>query len=430
MADHGPGRRDSNPLTLCTKLYKQRNIKHLTGTLALLKFRKIAMRNSRGNRALTGDQSFAGPVMSASRVKSSGPHMLRTPGGEHFHSLQWLSCAVFTAAAALFVLAPGFDLGCGSVYIRPPNPPQQAVNLLYDDDCDADIDCAITQPILNHWIDLGYAKVWGMVSSGHSRLGAPTLRVFRDYYGHTSMFPVGAWTPGCEANPSAPWNLAVVNRFDPGDTCAAYANCVAVLRQSVERYVASGGSEHGLRYVITGPLSCEEAFRISPPDTISTMSGIQMEQLYISQFVLMNGVVLSGGETNCEADAPACASFFANVTAGNGYPPVYVVSRNTGAADVITHVPVSTLPQSNPTACAFASQGTTSGMDEDSMAVEYAIYGGTGWTASTDSTNTAQATTGVNTWNVKKPSGHYYLGVPDDQEMFEGLLSNPWLPPS
>jgi hypothetical protein len=331
-------------------------------------------------------------------------------------------------AAALSVLAPGIATGCGSTYIQPPSPPQQAVNILYDDDCDGDMDCAVTQPILHHWIDLGWAKVWGMVSSAHSALGAPTLRVFRDYYGHTALFPIGAWTPGCASSSSASWNAAVVNRFDAGDTCAAYPDCATVLRQSIVRYVAAGGGQHGLQYVITGPLSCEEAFRNSPPDAISSLSGVQMEQQYVSQFVLMNGVVLSGGEANCITDPQACASFFASVTTESGYPPVYVVPVNTGATNVVTYVPVSTLPQSNPTACAFASQRTKAALDEDSMALEYAVFGNTGWTVSSNSTNTAQGPSGLNTWNVTKPSGHFYLGVPDNQEMFEGLLSSPWLP--
>jgi hypothetical protein len=321
-------------------------------------------------------------------------------------------------------------LGCGSIHVRPPEPPQKAVDIIYDDDCDGDIDCAITQPILNHWIDLGYATVWGMVSSAHSRLGAPTLRVFRDYYGHADLFPVGAWSPGCESNPSSSWNIAVINRFDAGDACAAYPSCVVVLRQAIVRYVANGGAAHGMQYVITGPLSCEEAFRNSPPDAISTMSGAEMEQLYLSQFVVMNGFAPSGSEYNCEADSIACAAFFANVTTENGYPPVYVVPDNTGAEEVITRVPVTSLPQQNPTACAFASQGQTIGMDEDAMSLEYAVFGNTGWIVSTNGRNTAAGPSGQNTWSVTEPSGQFYLRVPGDQEMFERLLSNPWLPKS
>lgn len=334
--------------------------------------------------------------------------------------------AILVAVSVQLLLL--FALGCSSPQFHFPAPPQKPVDMLYDDDCDGDIDCAITQPILNHWIDLGYVKVWGMVSSGHSRLGAPTLRIFRDYYGHSNLFSIGAWTPGCESNNSTPWTVAVVNKFDPGDTCDNYENCASVLRRSVAQYAASGGSAQGLDYVITGPLTCEEAFRNSLPDAISPLTGVQMEQHYIKQFVAMNGLAPSGGEYNCGADARACNAFFANVTAQNGYPTIYVVPDNTGAPQVITQVPVSSLPQSNPTEVAFSSQGTTSEPDEDSMAVEYAVYGDTGWFISPNSTNTVNAANGTNTWISTVPSGQYYLTLLYGPGLFEFLLSNPWLP--
>lgn len=326
-------------------------------------------------------------------------------------------------SAALILLAS--IASCSLVHI--PSPAHQPVDVIYDDDCDGDIDCAITQPIFNHWIDIGYVKAWGVVSSGHSRLGAPTLRLFRDYYGHSSLFPVGAWLPGCESKSSAPWNVAVVNKFDPGDTCANYPSCVQVLRQSMVRYAATGAT-HGLNYVITGPLSCEEEFRNSLPDSISRLTGEQMEQLYIKQFVVMNGIVHSGHEFNCDNDVPACAAFFAYVTSQNGYPPVYVVPNNTGAGQVITEVPVASLPSSNPTAYAFAFQGTTGDTDEDSLALEYAIYENWGWLTSPDSTNVVNPATGLNSWNSQPSSGQFYLEVVADPELFELLLENSWLP--
>jgi hypothetical protein len=319
-------------------------------------------------------------------------------------------------------------LGCSSIDFRFPDPPKQAVDMLYDDDCDGDIDCAITQPILNHWIDLGYVKVWGMVSSAHSQLGAPTLRVFRDYYRHSKLFPIGAWVPECESNTSSSWNTAVVNKFDRGDVCRNYPGCSTVLRQGVANYIAQGGINHGLDYVITGPLTCEEAFRNSRGDAINPLTGAQMEQKYIRQFVVMNGYAPSGREYNCTNDPGACAAFFANVTRQNGYPPVYVVPDNTGATQVFTRVPIANLPQSNPTAVAFALAGIDRAADEDSMSVEYAVYGSTGWVTGVESTDAIDASDGMNAWVAANPSGQYYLSVVGSHAFFEFLLSNPWLP--
>jgi hypothetical protein len=328
----------------------------------------------------------------------------------------------------LALMSPLFIAGCNADSAVVFTPTQTPVNMIYDDDCDGDVDCAITQPIIHHWIDIGYVKMWGMVSSGPSQLGAPTMEVFQKYYAHDGLFSIGAWTPGCGLHKSAPWNAAVVSAFDAGDVCTNYLNCGTVLRQSVANYIAAGGKANGLVYVITGPLTCEEEFRATPADPISPLTGVQMEQQFIEEFVLMNGYAPSGSEPNCIENAHACSAFFANVTYKNGYPPVYVVPINTGATNVVTHVPITSLPLTNPTACAFNSVGKTESTDEDPLSVEYAVFGNTGWEVSTDSTNTVIDSTGENRWSISTASGQYYLTTAVTPSNFEKILASPWLP--
>lgn len=306
--------------------------------------------------------------------------------------------------------------------------------MIYDDDCDADIDCAVTQPIIHHWINVGYVKMWGMVSSGPSQLGAPTMKVFQHYYGHDGLFPIGAWTPTCGLHASAAWNIAVVGKFDPGDVCTNYENCATVLRHSVVNYIAGGGKANGLAYVITGPLSCEEAFRATPADAISPLTGAQMEQQFLSQFELMNGCSASPSlfncttEDNCVEDINACIAFFANATSKEGYPPVYVVPLNTGAANVYIKVPITSLPLTNPTAYAYTSTGRNSTAVEDALTVEFAVFGSTGWILSTNSTDRVSTATGENSWSSSMASGQYFLTTAASPASFEGVLSKPWLP--
>jgi hypothetical protein len=325
------------------------------------------------------------------------------------------------------LLLGGCGLQLGPNFFTPPKTP---VNIIYDDDCDGDIDCTVTQPIIHHWIDIGYVKIWGMVSSAPSMLGAPAMKVFQNYYGHDGLFPIGAWTPGCALLQSAPWYVALVGKFDPGDVCTNYKNCGTVLRQSVANYIAGGGKANGLTYVITGPLMCEEEFRATPADGISSLTGVQMEQRFIKEFVLLNGYAPSGQEPNCTENASACSAFFTNVTSGSGYPPVYVVPVNTGATSVVTTVPTRTLPLTNPTAYAFNFAGVTQTGDEDALAVEYAVYGNSGWILSANGTDTVSAATGENSWSHGATSGQYYLSTAIPPSFFEKLLSNPWLPSS
>lgn len=324
-----------------------------------------------------------------------------------------------------------FTTGCAE-YVNEfvLTPPQTPVNMIYDDDCDADTDCTITQPIIHQWINLGYLKLWGMVSSAPSRLGAPTMKVFRHYYGHDGLFSIGAWTPNCETEESAAWDVDLVNEFDAGDICTNYTNCATVLRQSVARYIAQGGKANGLTYVITGPLSCEEELRATPADAISPLTGVEMEQQYIREFVLMNGFVRFGVEYNCAENPFACNAFFANVTSQNGYPPVYVVPINSGAMRVMTQVPATGLALSNPTAYVFSTATDPKVSDEDILSVEYAIFGDRGWKLSANSTNTVNAINGTDSWSSSTPSGQYYLSPTVSPASFEHLLTYPISPTS
>ncbi len=324
----------------------------------------------------------------------------------------------------LVLLAMCSIVGCGSGLMQILNPPTSPVNMIYDDDCDGDIDCATTQPIIHHSIDSGYVKIWGMVSSAPSRLGAPTMKVFQNYYGHKGLFPIGAAVPACALLNSAPWYIVVVNQFDPGDVCTNYTSCGTVLRQSVQSYIDGGGAANGLVYVITGPLTCEEEFRSTSADSISPLTGAQMMQKYVKEFVLMNGAAPSGGESNCHNDAPACSGFFANVTSQNGYPPVYVVPVNTGALNVEAPTLNPSIALTSPSAYAARSPGAPRvTLNEDAMAFEFAILGPSGWKISVNSTNSVDADGGGNSWSSDNASGQYYLSTASSPLYFERILA-------
>ena len=324
----------------------------------------------------------------------------------------------------LALLGLPFIASCGKDVSAPLISLKARVDVIYDDDCDGDIDCVTTQPLIHHWIDRGYVKMWGMVSSAPTKLGAPALKVFQQYYGHDGSFSIGAVAPGCGLQDSAGWAAAVVGQFDAGDDCTHYTSCGTVLRQSIANYIAGGGAANGLVYVVTGPLTCEEELRGAPADGISPLTGAQMEQRYVKEFVLMNGFAPSGTETNCSEDPVACSRFFANVTGQNGFPPVYVVPLNTGATSVVTQIPNSTLPPASPSAYAAKSiGGSGETVDEDALAFVFGVLGGTGWKISANSSNSVDAGTGTNTWSGGTASGQYYLTTSYSASYFEGVLA-------
>jgi hypothetical protein len=149
-----------------------------------------------------------------------------------------------------------------------------------------------------------------------------------------------------------------------------------------------------------------------------------MEQKYIKEFVLMNGFAPSGTESNCSENTLACSRFFANVTGQNGFPPVYIVPLNTGAASVVTQIPNSSEPPTSPSAYAAKSiGGNGKTKDEDALAFEFGVLGSTGWKISADCTNTVDARTGTNSWSSRPASGQYYLTTTYSASYFESLLA-------
>ena len=204
------------------------------------------------------------------------------------------------------------------------------------------------------------------------------------------------------------------------------------MRQSLANYIDSGGSARGLVYVITGPLSCEEELRISLADSISSLTGAQMEQKYIKEFVVMNSFIPSGTEYNCQMDGYACMGFFANVTSENGYPPVYIVPLNTGASNVVTQIPNSSLPVTSPSSYAAQSVGAGRTFRRRRARVRVCrALGSGGWKISTNGTNTVNPGTGANTWSSNTASGHYYLTTTFSPARFQSILATPlttWIP--
>ena len=326
----------------------------------------------------------------------------------------------------LALLSTLFLTSCGKPVTTVVISLKVPADVIYDDDCDGDIDCVTTQPLIHRWISSGHVKMWGMVSSADTKLGAPAMKVFQQYYGHEGLFSIGASVPACGLNNSATWTAAIVGQFDAGDVCTNYPGCAAILRQSVANYIAGGGAANGLVYVITGPLTCEEELRATLADSISPLTGAQMEQKYIKEFVLMNGVAPAGGEYNCQSDVSSCTGFFANVTSENGFPPVYVVPVNTGATSVVTSFPNSSLPATSPSGYAAKSiGGKGETLDEDALAFEFGVLGSPGWKISPNSTNTVNASTGTNSWSSSTASGHYYLTTSYSSSDFESILAAP-----
>src|ERR1035438_8405662 len=129
----------------------------------------------------------------------------------------------------LMLLAPGCVL---------PTSAQQRI--IYDDDCSQDNDCVATLPILYRLADRGDIEILAMVADSANPYSAPVFHVFAVQAGRPQM-PIGANQSNDPATAlcvegkcnASDWTQQLVARFDPGDTRAAYPDCVTVYRKAL-----------------------------------------------------------------------------------------------------------------------------------------------------------------------------------------------------
>src|SRR5437868_14709554 len=100
-------------------------------------------------------------------------------------------------AVVVALLGLPFIASCGKGVSVPLISVQARVDVIYDDDCVGDIDCITTQSLIHHWIDRGYVKMWGMVSSEATKFVASALKVLQQYYGYDGLFCIGAAVRVC-----------------------------------------------------------------------------------------------------------------------------------------------------------------------------------------------------------------------------------------
>ena len=90
---------------------------------------------------------------------------------------------------------------------------------------------------------------------------------------------------------------------------------------------------------------------------------------------------------------------------------------------------VRTAGKANPEAVRHPKYMLAAGQLGSALALEYGVFGGTGWSLSTESTNTVDAASGANHWTSSTASGQYYLTTTNSPQCFENLLSFQWVSP-
>lgn len=288
------------------------------------------------------------------------------------------------------------------------------VNLVWDDDCDTDPGCFMTQAALMHWVDAKQVNLLAVTADSTNPAAAPALKIILNYYGYSSI-PVGAYQGGADTGTA--YAGQVVAQFNPGDKRSNYPSCVATMRTAL-----AAAANSSVVLVGTGYAFCIRALQVSPADGISALTGAQLIQAKVSKYVQMGGEyptslptccggVTPGAEFNFADKDPAdFAAIYTTWTTANGFPPIYFVGYTAGINGGNAGIP-SSFPLTNPAQYGVSVSPFKTRPSWDTLALWYAIFGNVNgaFTISASGTNTVNPSNGSNTWASSPAAGQFYL---------------------
>ena len=296
-------------------------------------------------------------------------------------------------------------------------------NIIYDDDCTNDPDCPVnTMPLLGRLVSTNQVNLLAIINNNSNIYAAPAMHILAAFNGMGNV-PMGAWlgavpSTNTSGNTSS-WTGPLTAQFSPGDTRSNYPDCVTVYRTTL-----AAAPLLSVKIVSSGFLTCLNGLMQSTADGISSLTGEQLIQSRVVELDVMGGMEPSTGaaEFNFQQDAVSANYTLANWISQNGYPPVYFSGYNNGATSVISGIP-SSYPITDPSAYVGSLVGYTR-PSWDSLVLYQAVYGYSGLsTVSPNGTNTASASSGVNTFLTSTSSGHYYLTLSQSTTYYQHLLN-------
>ncbi len=305
--------------------------------------------------------------------------------------------------------------------------PVAPVNIIIDSDTAISVDDVGDHAVMWAFASRGEVKVLAIVCSSANDFSAPAMRAIANYYGHPEV-PIGAHqgsTPNLESSATSKYAQQITNQFGtPGDTRANYPDAVTVYRQAL-----AGAPDHSVYIVANGYYQPLQGLLQSQPDSISSLTGMQLVAQKVVRLVMGAGFFPSGNEHNLRVDADAASFVFANWPA-----PAQIVSVGVEQSQDVFTGPSSTAdPTKDPVAAAwqlFNGGSTVPGFGQ--LPLLFAVRGlGTNFTVpglngQTTVNSFSQSPVGSNNWTQTPNVGHSYLAKQATAADLEAVL-NPLL---
>ncbi|MCK3685544.1 nucleoside hydrolase [Maribellus sp. YY47] len=286
-------------------------------------------------------------------------------------------------------------------------PAKNPVKIIFDTDMGPDFDDVGAITVLHVLADNGECEILACLASDRYPTVAPTIEVFNQYFGKPDI-PIGVAAPGAP-DFSAPnhWNDSIVAKFlDQPKTNDDYPAAVEVYRKAL-----AAQPNKSVTIVTVGFTSNLDDLLKSGPDEFSPLSGKELVQKKVKQWVAMAGALPQGIEFNVIKDASA------SVYAFQHWPTPILLSGFEIGVQILTGKKVAeTGDVSNPVAWAYAynfesyaDQKMEKRCSWDQTAVLCAIRNPENFFYVNGPGKFEVAEDGSNTWNPDADAQHFFL---------------------
>jgi len=185
------------------------------------------------------------------------------------------------------------------------NKNHSSVKVIFDTDIAPDYDDIGAMAVLHALADNGEAEILATVASNSHPSVAPIIELYNTYYRRTAI-PIGM------ANSTAPnmpatnyWNDTLINRYNPSLANKQYESALKVYRK-----VLSAQPDNSVTIITVGFMSNISDLLKSQPDEFSTLSGKELINKKVKNWVAMAGLFPQGIEFNVIQDSIAATYAF------------------------------------------------------------------------------------------------------------------------
>ncbi len=194
--------------------------------------------------------------------------------------------------------------GCSGNHSRGKQNELNGVpGVIFDSDMGPDYDDAGAITVLHALAAKGECKILATLASNRAPYTAPTIEAFNHYFGHPEI-PIGVpHSKAPEIIIRNHWPDSVASKYLPDlKTNINYPSAVSVYRK-----VLSKQADQSVVIVTVGFLTNLEELLKSGPDSLSSLTGMELVRQKVRTYVAMAGAFPEGREFNVYVDSTASA---------------------------------------------------------------------------------------------------------------------------